>query len=280
MNSSRMPASPTICLVGGGNMGGAMLGGWLAGGYEAEIITVIDPGPPDDIVSLIDGHGVRHLTSAHGAAAPDILIVAVKPQIIASVLGELVHLMNSHNVLVSVAAGTTLAQLGAPFSGVVGAPVRVVRTIPNTPSLVNRGMTVCVAGEGVSDDQCREVAALLEAIGDVAWVEDEALIDVATGVSGSGPAYVFHLAEALADAGVAAGLPAELADKLARATVSGAGELIRQSDLPAAQLRENVTSPNGTTAAALEILMGGNGFPKLLKEAVLAAANRSRELAG
>jgi pyrroline-5-carboxylate reductase len=150
--------------------------------------------------------------------------------------------------------------------------------MPNTPAMVQRGITVCVANSGVSAQQREDVTQLLAAIGDVDWVENEALIDAVTGVSGSGPAYVFHLAEALADAGVAAGLPEEFAAKLAQATVSGAGELMRQSEMPPSVLRQNVTSPNGTTAAALDVLMARDGFPSLLERAVAAATNRSREL--
>ena len=253
-----------------------MLGGWLAGGHDPDKITVIDPSPPEKMRQMIADGGVRYSVSAEDIKTPDILIVAVKPQIIGTVLSGLVSLMNTENLLVSVAAGTTLEKLGTPFDE----QIRIVRTIPNTPALVGRGITACVAGEGVSSEQRSAVSHLLEAIGEVVWVEDETLIDVATGVSGSGPAYVFHLAEALAKAGEAAGLPADLAMRLAEATVSGAGELLHRSDEPAATLRENVTSPNGTTAAALEILMGENGFPDLLEKAVSAATKRSRELAG
>ena len=138
---------------------------------------------------------------------------------------------------------------------------RIIRAMPNTPAMVQRGITVCVANERVDDAQRNAVTQVLSAIGQVEWVDDEALMDAVTGVSGSGPAYVFHLAEALAQAGAAAGLPPGLAAKLADATVSGAGELMRQSHLSPAVLRENVTSPNGTTAAALEVLMGEGGFP-------------------
>ncbi len=278
MISSRTPASPHLCLVGVGNMGGAMLGGWLKAGRDPQSITVVDPNPPQSMADMIAEYGVIHVTNAKDALRPDVLLVAVKPQIMGAVLPGLSSLMDEENVLVSVAAGTTIAQLSAPFGVKNGSPVRVVRAMPNTPAMVQRGITVCVANEIVSSEQRESVTDLLVAIGDVDWVEDEKLIDAVTGVSGSGPAYVFHLVEALAEAGAAAGLPAELATKLAQATVSGAGELIRQSDLSPSILRENVTSPNGTTAAALNVLMAEDGFPSLLKRAVAAATNRSREL--
>lgn len=267
-----------LCLVGAGNMGGAMLAGWLAAGRDAASIEVIDPAPPEPMADLIAKYGVRLFADPAGAQRPDILLVAVKPQIIGDVLPGLTELMDADNVLVSVAAGTTLSSLQSPFGTFDGSPIRAIRAMPNTPAMVQRGVSVCVASSDVSDDQRAIVTGLLEAIGTVDWIEDEGLMDAVTGVSGSGPAYVFHLAEALAEAGVAAGLPAELAARLASGTVSGAGELLRQSDLPPATLRENVTSPNGTTAAALEVLMAQDGFPELLRRAVASAARRSKEL--
>ncbi len=278
MTSSRTHVSPHLCLVGAGNMGGAMLGGWLKAGRDPKSITVVDPNPPQTMADMIAEYGVSHVTDAKDAKRPDVLLVAVKPQIMGAVLPGLSGLMDGSNVLVSVAAGTTIAQLSAPFSGTDGNSIRVVRAMPNTPAMVQRGITVCVANDGVNPAQRDSVTDLLNAIGEVEWVDEEPLIDAVTGVSGSGPAYVFHLAETLADAGMAAGLPADLAAKLAQATVSGAGELMRQSDLPPSKLRENVTSPNGTTAAALDVLMADGGFPSLLQRAVAAATNRSRQL--
>lgn len=275
--SSPLHVSPTICLIGAGNMGGAMLGGWLAGGHDPKSITVVDPNPPSQMLDLIGEHGVAHVVDATDAVVPDLVVVAVKPQIMEKVLPGLIGLVTQENALVSVAAGTTIAKLASPFADV---GPRIIRAMPNTPALVQRGITVCVGNTRVSEQQKLMVSKLLSAIGQVEWVEDELLIDAVTGVSGSGPAYVFHLAEALAEAGEAAGLPVQLAATLAEATVSGAGELLRQSELSPSQLRRNVTSPNGTTQAALEVLMGEGGFPDLLREAVLAAAKRSRELAG
>ncbi len=266
-----------LCLVGAGNMGGAMLGGWLESGYDPARISVVDPSPPPHAASLIEKFGVQSFVDADGVPRPDIIVVAVKPQIMGLVLPNIASLVDDANALLSVAAGTTIANLTAPFANI---GPRIIRAMPNTPSQVARGITVCVANESVSDEQKSTVTELLLAVGQVEWVDDENLIDAVTGVSGSGPAYVFHLAEALAAAGEKAGLPAELAASLAQATVSGAGELMRQSELTPAQLRENVTSPNGTTAAALQVLMADDGFPALLEKAVAAATIRSRELAG
>ena len=265
-----------LCLVGAGNMGGAMLGGWLAAGQDPVAIEVIDPNPPEAMGKLITDYGVALLSSAEVATRPDMIVVAVKPQIIGAVLPGLAPLVDSENALLSVVAGTTIEALSEPFAD---KSPRVIRAMPNTPAMVQRGITVCVANDWVDDEQRDAVTQVLSAIGEVEWVNDEALMDAVTGVSGSGPAYVFHLAEALAQAGAAAGLPPSLAAKLANATVSGAGELMRQSHLSPAVLRENVTSPNGTTAAALDVLMGEDGFLQLLEKAVAAAAQRSLELA-
>lgn len=274
--SSPSRVSPTLCLIGAGNMGGAMLAGWLASNHTAQNITVVDPKPSEKMVNLMSEAGVRHVEQPHDAKRPELVVVAVKPQLMAAVLPGLSGLVDGENALLSVAAGTTIAQLSAPFSNV---HPRIIRAMPNTPAMVRRGITVCVSNERVSDEQRNMVSDVLSAVGSVEWVEDERFMDAVTGVSGSGPAYVFHLAETLAAAGVAAGLPDGLATRLAEATVSGAGELMRQSDLPPAELRKNVTSPNGTTQAALEVLMAGDGFPGLLREAVQAATQRSIELA-
>lgn len=254
-----------------------MLKGWLAAGHVPSAITVVDPALSDEAARRMSDLGVLHVKQASDASPPNLIVVAVKPQLMEVVLPQLMPLVGPQNALLSVAAGTTIANLSAPFAAV---NPRIIRAMPNTPAMVQRGITVCVANERVSDRQRSMVTDVLTAIGLVEWIEDESLMDAVTGVSGSGPAYLFHLAEALTEAGEAAGLPAALAASLAEATVSGAGELMRQSDLSPAQLRRNVTSPNGTTQAALEILMGADGFPQLLRRAVDAAARRSRELAG
>ena len=204
-----------------------------------------------------------------------VIVVAVKPQIIGDVLPGLRGLVGRGTVTLSIAAGTTLANLAAGIGE--GA---IVRSIPNTPAQVGRGITAAIANDRVSKAGRALTTRLLEAVGEVVWVDKESLIDSVTAVSGSGPAYVFWLAECLAEAAVAAGLDADSAAKLARATITGAGELLYQSDLPADQLRKNVTSPKGTTEAALKVLMARNGLAPLMKKAVAAAKKRSRELSG
>lgn len=264
----------SIVLVGAGNMGGALLGGWLNDGIAVKSVTVIDPSPADHMKEMLSNAGVQHEASAPTDLFPDILILAVKPQIVDKVIPAVGHLVGDHTAVVSVAAGKTIAQL----ENRIGKECAVVRAMPNTPALVRRGITVACPNDLVTDVQKSRVERLLLAAGSVEWVMDEPLIDAVTGVSGSGPAYVFYLAECMAMAGMRAGLPEALARKLASETVSGAGELLARSDKAPQILRENVTSPNGTTAAALEILMGENGMRKLLEDAVLAATKRSREL--
>lgn len=264
-----------VLLVGAGKMGGAMLEGWLALGLDPARAAVLDPAPPPEVAALIERSGVAF--NPLNGGPPVVMLLAVKPQAAPEVLARVAPLAGPQTLIVSVMAGRTLGFLEAAF-----APgMAVVRSIPNTPAAIGRGVTVAVPNEAVTPEQLSIADALLRATGGVEWVEDEALIDVATAVSGSGPAYVFLLAEALAAAGAKAGLPPDMADRLARATVSGAGELIARSGIDPAQLRRNVTSPNGTTAAALSVLMDeARGFGPLLVEAVQAAARRSRELAG
>lgn len=267
--------SGRVLLIGAGKMGGAMLEGWLELGLTPAGVAVIDPGPPPEVAALLEKRGVA-LNPTDGPA-PAVMLLAVKPQVAPEVLAKVAALAGPGTLVVSVMAGRTLAFLEAAFP----AGTAVVRSIPNTPAAIGRGITVAVPNAHVTPEQMSIADALLKASGGVEWVEDEAMIDLATAVSGSGPAYVFLLAEALAEAGAKAGLPADLADRLARATVAGAGELIARSGIEPATLRKNVTSPNGTTAAALAVLMNdSNGFGPLLTEAVAAAAKRSRELAG
>lgn len=264
-----------VLLVGAGKMGGAMLEGWLDLGLDPALAAVIDPGPPPEIAALIEARGVA-LNPLNGGP-PAVMLLAVKPQVAPDVLARVAPLADAGTLIVSVMAGRTLGFLESFFPR----GTAVVRSIPNTPAAIGRGVTVAVPNGAVTPDQMNIADALLRATGGVEWVADEALIDVATAVSGSGPAYVFLLAEALAAAGVEAGLPADMADRLARATVAGAGELMVRTGIDPAQLRRNVTSPNGTTAAALAVLMDEEkGFGPLLAEAVAAAAKRSRELAG
>jgi pyrroline-5-carboxylate reductase len=261
----------TILLVGCGKMGGALLAGWLDRGMKPADIRVVEPAP-------IREKRVAVVTKAGGLPKefkPDAIVFAVKPQS----LDEVAPAYRSYAdqaAMLSIVAGKTIASLARHL----GDRAAIVRSMPNTPAAVRRGITVACANARASAAQRAICESLLQAVGEVAWVEDETLLDPVTAVSGSGPAYVFLLIECLEKAGVEAGLPAALAAKLARATVSGSGELARLSEESAAKLRENVTSPGGTTAAALQILMGKDGLGPLMTKAVAAATRRSRELAG
>ncbi len=271
MNNNKLQnITGTIALAGAGKMGGAMLTGWLSQGLDPSRVVVIDPMPSAEIGALAT-RGVR-LNPAEAPEA-ETLVIAVKPQMFREAGPTLKRCVGASTLVVSIMAGTTIAALQEVVGGAV------VRAMPNTPAAIGRGITVAVPAPDVSAAQRAIADALLRATGAVEWVEDEALMDAVTAVSGSGPAYVFLLAEELARAGVAAGLPEALATKLARDTVSGAGELLHRSELSAATLRQNVTSPGGTTAAALAVLMGTDGFGPLLTRAVAAAAARSKELA-
>lgn len=265
-----------LVLVGAGNMGGALLAGWLERGLEPSRIRVQDPGPPPRIKQLLERHGIAaHAALSMPPAAPAVLLLAVKPQDMERVFPPLARMAGPGTVVLSVAAGRTIAS----FERHLPPGAAVVRSIPNTPAAVGRGITVAAANKHVTDAQRALCQELLSAVGETAWVDDEALIDPVTAVSGSGPAYVFYLAECLAAAGVKAGLDRELAAKLARWTVAGAGELLHRSDQPPDVLRKNVTSPNGTTFAALQVLMAESGLEPLMTRAVLAATQRSKELA-
>lgn len=259
-----------LVLAGAGKMGGAMLTGWLASGLDPKTVIVVDPYLSGDIRTL-EPKGVR-LNPIQPETAST-LVVALKPQTFQEAGTALKNYASPQTLVVSIMAGITIASLEEAVGGAV------VRAMPNTPAAIGRGITVAVPANGVTADQRATADALLRAIGGVEWVDDEVLMDAVTAVSGSGPAYVFLLAEELAKAGVAAGLPQDLATRLARETVSGAGELLRQSDLESAILRLNVTSPGGTTAAALGVLMGEGGFQVLMTKAVAAATARSKELA-
>jgi pyrroline-5-carboxylate reductase len=261
-----------IVLAGAGKMGGAMLSGWLAQGLDARHLGVIEPHPSDEI-SALAARGIRLNPSPKDIGAAATLVVALKPQMFREAGLMLKSFAGSSTLVVSIMAGATIASIEAVCGGMV------VRAMPNTPAAIGRGITVAVAANQVSPAQRAVADALLRATGSVEWIDDEGLMDAVTAVSGSGPAYVFLLAEELARAGVEAGLPLALATKLARETVSGSGELLHRSELASATLRQNVTSPGGTTAAALEVLMAKDGMQPLLTRAVAAATRRSRELA-
>jgi pyrroline-5-carboxylate reductase len=261
-----------LVLAGAGKMGGAMLSGWLAQGLDAKCVAVIEPQPSDEIRALA-AKGIRLNPSPKDVGAVATLVIALKPQSFREAGLDLKPFAGPATLVVSIMAGITIASIEDVCGG------SVVRAMPNTPAAIGRGITVAVAAKNVSRDQRAVADALLRATGSVEWVDDESLMDAVTAVSGSGPAYIFLLAEELARAGVEAGLPEALATKLARETVAGSGELLHRSDLASATLRQNVTSPGGTTAAALEVLMGKDGMQSLLTRAVAAATRRSKELA-
>ncbi len=267
-----------LLLLGCGKMGGALLKGWLdqrIAGTSERPVFVIEPSA-EALRPFAGTANVTRLDALPPSLRPAVILLAVKPQMMDQALGALAGVKAAKPLFLSIAAGKTLAY----FAKHLGADAAVVRSMPNTPAAVGRGVTVAVANPHV-DKAMRDLAGrLLAAVGEVHWVDDEGLLDAVTAVSGGGPAYVFFLIEALAEAGRQAGLPAELAMRLARVTVSGAGELARLSGEPASTLRENVTSPAGTTLEALKILMAADGIQPLFNRAIAAATRRSRELAG
>jgi pyrroline-5-carboxylate reductase len=262
-----------LILIGAGKMGGALLEGWLNSGLDPARIAVIEPQPAQAISALV-GRGIRLNPNASELTGPAAIVIAVKPQAAAEALTVAKPAVAASTVVLSIMAGRTLQSLadGLPRG------CALVRAMPNLPAAIGRGITVAVA-RNANEEQRNLADRLLSATGSVEWIEDEALMDAVTAVSGSGPAYVFLLAEALARAAVEAGLPPHLAEKLARETISGSGELLRRGAADAASLRENVTSPGGTTAAALAVLMSADGLVSLMTRAVAAATDRSRDLA-
>jgi pyrroline-5-carboxylate reductase len=266
----------TLVLVGAGKMGGAMLEGWLNAGADPKNIVALDPSPPPEVLSLLQRHGIRHNPPISTIANAEVVLVAVKPQVADDVLAPLRGLAASRPLILSIMAGKTIAKLAAHF----GEDASIIRTMPNTPAAVGRGITAMAANTHVSAAQLNLAEQLLTTIGEVVRVDNEAQIDWVTGVSGSGPAYVFWFTECLAAAGEKLGLAPDVAMKLARATVAGSGELMRHSGTDAAVLRQNVTSPKGTTYEALQVLMADDGLKPLIEKAVAAAARRSQELAG
>jgi len=265
-----------LLLAGAGRMGGAILARLLAHGLDPRLVLVQDPAPPAETGELLADKCIDVLPLIDELSVPPaVILLAVKPQATDAVLPGLARLAGPDTLLLSIAAGRRLAGLTAHMPEGTG----VVRAMPNTPAAIGRGVTVAVANRSVTPVQRGLADKLLGAIGEVMWVGDEALLDPVTAVSGSGPAYVFLLVECLAEAGRAAGLDADFAERLARATVIGSAAMLEQSELSPAALRQNVTSPGGTTAAALEILGGPEGLQKLMTAAVAAATKRGRELA-
>ncbi len=266
----------SLLLIGCGKMGGALLEGWLAQGVAPEAVTVIEPFES----AFLEGVRARGVTTVKAvtdlpeAYDPAVVVIAIKPQMMDATIGDYRPFAKASTVFLSIAAGKTLAYFQSAFGE--GAPI--VRAMPNTPAAVGRGMTVLCANGSASTPQREACSSLLSAVGETAWVEDESLLDAVTAVSGGGPAYVFLLIECLAQAGIEAGLPSDLAERLARVTVAGSGELVHQASEAPSQLRKNVTSPAGTTLEALNVLMAEDGLQPLMTRAIAAATRRSREL--
>lgn len=276
MTTTAQQGGIRLLLIGGGKMGSAMLGGWLAGELQPSQCLVVEP-DRTAAAALRGRHGVAVVGGVEEIAddvTPEMVVLAVKPQVMDDVLPPYRRFVRADTVFVSIAAGKSVTFLERALGDAA-----IVRAMPNTPAAVGRGITAAFANARVSARQRDAADRRLSAVGEVVWIDDEELINAVTALSGSGPAYVFHMIEAMAAAGVAAGLPEDLAMRLARATVTGAGELAYQSDESAAQLRINVTSPGGTTAAALEVLMDEEqGLTPLMTRAVAASAKRAREL--
>jgi pyrroline-5-carboxylate reductase len=263
-------AKAGLVLLGCGKMGSAMLEGWLKNGLPASSVWVNDPFPSD----WLKASGVHLNTDL--PSAPAIVLIAVKPQMMADALPTLAAMGNGATLFVSVAAGVSIPT----YEEILGENTPIIRAMPNTPAAVGQGITAIIGNDHASSEHLNLAQALLESVGEVVRLAREEQMDAVTGVSGSGPAYVFHMIETLAAAGEAQGLSADLAMQLAKATVAGAGALAMQAEDSPSQLRVNVTSPNGTTQAGLEVLMNPEtGLPPLVEATVKAAADRSRELA-
>jgi pyrroline-5-carboxylate reductase len=267
-----------LVLAGCGKMGGALLEGWLARGIPPRSIVVVEPSAAIAASLRARGLGGVHAGSEDIAPgfAPEVVVFAVKPQSMDAVVGGYRRFADAGTAFLSIAAGKPIRY----FEDKLGRGAAILRAMPNTPAAVHRGITVVCANARATDAQRALCGELLGAVGAVEWAGDEALMDAVTALSGSGPAYVFLLVECLAKAGADAGLPADLAMRLARATVAGSGELLARAAEAASTLRQNVTSPGGTTAEALKVLMADDGLQPLLTKAIAAATRRSRELAG
>ncbi len=275
---SQISSDKPLLLIGCGKMGGAMMQGWLEAGLNVAAVKVVDPyreGVRKMLPDLAEENLVEKIADLPEAIKPGFVILAVKPQMMDQAMADMKSIDCGDAVFLSIAAGKTIGY----FEQYFGPDAAIVRAMPNTPAAIGRGITVGCPNKNVSDQQKAVCHDLLTAAGAVDWVSEESLIDAVTAVSGSGPAYVFNLVEALAGAGEAIGLDPELAQKLAMHTICGAGALLEQSDQDATQLRINVTSPNGTTEAALNVLMAGDGLSSLMTRAVRAAYQRSKELA-
>lgn len=259
----------------------ALLKGWIASGFEQIDVLILEPYPSDDLKRIVENTKTRLQLNPSPDdithAAPARVVLAIKPQMAADILPPLAPCLPDTSLILSIMAGIKLATLQEMLGG-RKTNRRIIRAMPNIPASIGYGMSVLCAGGGVTEHDRVYVEALMKTVGQIVWVEDESLMDGVTAISGSGPAYVFHLVESMAAAGVAVGLDGALAMKLARATVMGAGQMLAQLPQSAEELRNNVTSPNGTTAAALDVLMREDGLTKLMTEAAIAAKKRSQEL--
>ena len=271
--SGLVPTS--LVLFWAGRMGGAMLDGWIADGINVAA-TILDPQPSRDVQALCGKRNIPLNPPLRDVVPPKVVVLAIKPQMLDAATQIIARFVSAETLVVSILAGKTLADLGRQIPRTRS----IVRAMPNLAASVRRSVTVAAATKETNEAQKKLAHGLLSGIGSVEWLETEDLMDAVTAVSGSGPAYFFYLAECLAHAGASIGLPTELSAHLARATMIGAGELLAQSELPPGKLRHDVTSPGGTTAAALEILMGKPGMADLMQTAVAAAEGRAKQLAG
>lgn len=263
-----------IFLVGGGKMGSALLQGWLAAGFGVAQFMVNEPAPSDDLAASVAV--VNPTAEQLEQSMPDIIVLAIKPQMADSVLPDLIPAVRRSTVVISLLAGQSIEHLSA----LLGGHDVIVRTMPNTPAAIGLGMTALIASDGVSAAQKQDAGHLMQAVGETVWLDSQKQMDAVTAISGSGPAYVFYLAETMMSAGVSLGLSEEMALQLARQTIVGAATMMVQSDTSPSQLRRNVTSPNGTTEAALDVLMAETGgLGTLMRQATQAAALRNRQLA-
>jgi pyrroline-5-carboxylate reductase len=268
------PSNLSLVLAGAGKMGGAMLRAWLDHGYDPRQIEVIEPQPSPEILNLARSKGFN---LARPSRPPQVLVLAMKPQSLDAAASELASLVDGGTLVISILAGKTFTDISSRLPRARA----IIRAMPNLPASIRRGITALAGTPAVTPVQHAAAEALLGATGQVEWLSGEQLIDAVTAVSGSGPAYVFYFAEALAGAGEALGLPADISARLARATIEGAGELLFQSpESTVAELRANVTSPGGTTAAALDVLMAKDGLAPLIERAVKAARLRAEALSG
>lgn len=263
-----------LLLVGAGKMGSAMLKGWLKSGLNPNGVYVQDPHIAPDMAEYLQHNNIAYGDAAPAIFNPEIIILAVKPQVMDAILPHLKTFNTPKSLFISVAAGKKINS----YEAILGTDANIIRLMPNTPAAIGDGMSVLVGNKNVTPHHKKLALALARTVGLAEYIDDESLMDAVTALSGSGPAYVFHMAEVMTKAGVAAGLPEPLAHTLALQTIKGAGNLMAQSDDHPSILRQNVTSPGGTTAAGLDILMHNNALENLLIKTIAAAKKRGEEL--